>query len=58
MFEEVISEIIREEQYMPLVFKMFAHDILWMGMQDFYTLNLKSCKSIAQNPHHTYADRF
>lgn len=58
MFEEVMTEIVQEKRQYPLVLKMFAHDMLWMGVEDFYAKNLKSCIPTKNNPHHTYADKF
>lgn len=58
MVEEVLSELIKEEYYRPILYKAFAHDFLWMGLEDFYSLNLKECKRMEENPRHTYADHF
>ena len=58
MVEEVLSELIKEEYYRPTLYKAFAHDFLWMGIEDFYLLYLKECKTMEKNPRHTYADHF
>lgn len=58
MFEEVLSELIRERNFCPKVLKAFAHDMSWMGVKDYSGINLKSCIPIEKNPHHTYAVQF
>lgn len=58
IFEEVLSALIREQDFTPIVLKAFAHDMSWMGVKDRSSINLKSCLPIERNPHHTYAVQF
>lgn len=56
--DDVISELIRERNYKPLLLKAFAHDSLWMGIGDFYSANLEACQDLKINSGKTYAYRF
>lgn len=58
MFEDVLSELIRKQNFTPIVLKAFAHDMLWMGVKDRSSINLKACLPIEKNPYHTYAVQF
>lgn len=64
LFEEVMGEMLHDDpSYTPVVLKSFGYSIAWHAVQDFYQINILSCRNpydtsfMQENYYYDWADR-